>query len=75
MTASDDDMIVLADLIENGMPESRTQMPDALRDFFQFRDDLSVTDGVILYKDRIVIPPLLRNEVLDALHAAHQGVT
>ncbi|KAH3851961.1 hypothetical protein DPMN_094449 [Dreissena polymorpha] len=52
-------MIVLADQIENGTLESRTQFPDALRDFFQFRDDHSVTDGVILYNDRIVIPPLL----------------
>ena len=32
-------------------------------------------DGVVIYKDRVVIPPSLRNEVLLALHAAHQGVT
>ena len=32
-------------------------------------------DEVILYKDRIVIPESLRDEVLTALHAAHQGVT
>ena len=29
-------------------------MPVALKDFFQFRDELSTVDGVILYKDRIV---------------------
>ena len=75
MTASDQDMLDLADLIENGMPDSRLQMPEALRDYFQFRDELSTIDGVILYKDRIVIPPSLRKEVLDVLHAAHQGVT
>ncbi|CAE1167716.1 unnamed protein product [Acanthosepion pharaonis] len=40
-----------------------------------FRDDLSNIDGVIVYKDRIVIPPSLRDEVLCALHSAHQGVT
>ena len=32
-------------------------------------------DGVILYKDRIVIPPSLREEILNSLHAAHQGIT
>ena len=75
MSASDPDMLELADLIENGMPDSRLKMPAALKDFFQFQDELSTIDGVILYKDRIVIPHSLREEVLDALHAAHQGVT
>lgn len=30
---------------------------------------------MILYKDRVVIPPALRQEVLAALHSAHQGIT
>ena len=38
-------------------------------------EDLFTFDGVILYKERVVIPPSLRPEVLSALHAAHQGVT
>ena len=75
MSGSDPDMLELADLIENGMPDSGLKMPAALKDFFQFRDELSTIDSVILYKDRIVIPHSLREEVLDALHAAHQGVT
>ena len=74
MSASDPDMLELADLIENGMPDSRLKMPASLKDFFQFRDELSTIDGVILYRDRIVVPKSLREEVLDALHAAHQGV-
>lgn len=74
-TATEPDMCTLVDLVENGLPEFRHEMPEALIDFFQFREDLSTVDGVILYKDRIVIPQSLRDEVLAALHAAHQGVT
>ena len=74
-TTSDDEMRQLADLIESGIPESRNMLPTPLRDFFPYRDDLHTVDGVILYKDRIVIPPSLRNEVLNALHSAHQGVS
>ena len=32
-------------------------------------------DGVILYNNRIVVPPLLRQTVLKALHSAHQGIS
>ena len=74
MSASDPDMLELAEMIENGMPDSRLQMPASLKDFFQFRDGLSTIDGVILYKDCIVVPKSLREEVLDALHAAHKDV-
>ena len=31
-------------------------------------------DGVILYKDRIVIPVSFREDILNFLHSAHQSV-
>ena len=65
----------LVDLIESGIPKFRHELPGSLREYFQFRDSLHTVDGVILYKDRVLIPPSLRDEVLAALHAAHQGVT
>ena len=68
-------MHLLLQLIESGLPDSRNQYPPPLREYFQFRDHLHTIDGVVMYKDRIVIPPILRNEVLSALHSAHQGVT
>lgn len=74
-TSSDNNMQALLALIEAGIPQSRHEMPEALREYFQYRDDLHTVDGVILYKDRIVIPPSLRGEVLSCLHAAHQGTT
>ena len=74
-TSSDENMQVLLETIEAGMPDLRHELPPSLREYFPFRDGLSVVDGVILYKDRLVIPPTLRDEVLAHLHAAHQGVT
>ena len=50
-------------------------LPEELREYFQFRDDLSTFDGVFTYKDRVLIPPSLRQEVLVTLHAAHQGTS
>ena len=74
-TASDEIMFQLAQLIESGIPESRNEVPPMLKEYHQFRNNLSTVDGVIIYKDRIVVPPSLRPDVLSALHSAHQGVT
>ena len=57
------------------MPDTKNDLPLALRDYHQFRNDLNTVDGIIVYKDRIVIPPVLRQDVLEALHAAHQGIS
>ena len=46
-----------------------------IQPYFPFREGYYVFDGVILYRDRIVVPVSLRGTVLKALHAAHQGVS
>ena len=43
-------------------------------EYHNFRDELSMYDGVIYKGDRAVIPPSLRGEILRKLHSAHQGI-
>ena len=50
-------------------------MPPDLQEYFSLRDGLYTLDGVVVYNDRIVIPPSLRDKVLQSLHSAHQGVS
>ena len=52
-------MLKLIKLIEDGFPNKRSEMLLQLRDYHQFKDDLNTVDGVITYKDRIVLPPSL----------------
>ena len=74
-TASDPSMVALLHTAEHGFPEFRHELPTTLQEYFQFRDHLYAVDGVIMYKDRTVIPPSLWQHILEALHSAHQGVT
>lgn len=74
-TASDTNMKHLVEIIESGMPPNRQDLPLDLQPYHQFRENLSTVDGVAVYRDRIIIPPQLRKDILAALHAAHHGVT
>jgi hypothetical protein len=67
-------MSQLRDAIQSGIKNSDRQRP-SIAPFWQYRDSLYVTEGVVMYEDRVVIPPALRQEVLESLHAAHQGVS
>ena len=74
-STSDDVIKLLVETIEGGFPENRTHVPHSLLEYYQFRDNLRTVDGVAVYKERIIIPPALRNEVLASLHAAHHGTS
>ena len=74
-TSSHPLMSVLTQLVDDGMPTKRESLHPDLRPYHQYREHLSTFDGVILYKDRPVIPPSLRDKILSSLHSAHQGVT
>ena len=65
-------MMHLIKAIEDGFPTTREEVPSDIQDFYQYRNDLHYTDGVVLYNDRIVVPPSLRDQILESLHAAHQ---
>lgn len=48
-------------------------LPDDVKKFATVSDELSIADG--LSGTRLVIPPSLRDEVLERLYTGHQGIT
>ena len=63
----------LVELIRGGLPDSRDDWPGTLYDYYRVRGDLCEKDGIVSYKKRVIIPQSLRIDILDILHAAHQG--
>ena len=74
-TSSDSNMNMLVALIDAGLINSNEQLPVHLQEYHKHRDKLSTSDGVILFNNRVVIPPSLQQDCLTALHAAHQSVS
>ena len=73
-TKVDQTLKQLIPIIIQGWPENIKEVPEAIRSFWSFRDELSVEDGIILKGDRVVIPKSLQQETLKQLHTAHQGI-
>ena len=57
----------------NVIQSDSTTWPEELSDYKRFRTDLTTVDGVALFRGRVVIPEVLRDQTLQALHLAHQG--
>ncbi|XP_062583783.1 uncharacterized protein K02A2.6-like [Saccostrea cucullata] len=48
-------------------------MPQRIRHYFDFRDTISFSDGLMLKGEAVIIPKSLRNEMKARLHKAHFG--
>ena len=58
----------------NGWPRRKEDAVIAARDLYAIRGELSVSDGLLLKGEQIVIPPDLRGEILEKIHAGHLGL-
>lgn len=65
----------LFETISNGTHQQVSELDKADHEFHGKVEELSVVDGLLMWQNRLVIPESLREEVLDGLHAAHQGVS
>ena len=73
-TEADGEMALLKAIIQAGWPDTLEEVPWRVKDYFHFRDELAVQDGLILKGERLVIPLSMREEVKQKLHQSHLGI-
>ena len=57
----------------NGWPE-KTEIDTITRPYWERRGNIFVTDSLLLYGSRIVVPKSLQNQTLRKIHDGHQGI-
>ncbi|UYV64550.1 K02A2.6-like [Cordylochernes scorpioides] len=73
-SSSDPILCEVKKLILNGWPPNKNQTSMLTREYWNFREELTVQDGIILKNDRIVIPNKLRAEMIMKTHQGHIGI-
>ena len=66
---------LLKKTIYSGWPPYRRQCPSELWEYWNYRCDLVLEDGLILKGNRVIVPETLRMRVLEVIHEGHQGET
>merc|ERR1712239_10197 len=67
----DEVMVKLRSQVQTGFPPDRKLLVEELRDYWRHRENLLVVEGMVMFKERVVIPAALRKVVLETLHSAH----
>ena len=72
-TAQDNQLTRLSHYINIGFPCDKKNLPSDLQEFWNYRDTLSIENGLITCSNRIIVPKEMRAEMLQYIHEGHQG--
>ncbi|KMQ89584.1 retrovirus-related pol polyprotein from transposon opus [Lasius niger] len=64
----------LKEYISQGWPK-RSELNMKLHDYWQYQSEFSQEEGILMKGSRIVIPQVLRKNILEKLHEGHLGIT
>ena len=73
-TRKDSVMSSLINIILTGWPNNKYECPPDLASYWNVREELSVSDNVVLRGSKIVMPQSLRLQKLNKIHEGHLGV-
>ena len=73
-TQNDAELQTLLQVIMKGFPMTKDECHDAIKPYFNYQEEHTVVDGLVLKGQHIVIPSKLRQSCLARLHIAHMGV-
>ena len=58
----------------DGFPKHKHEYAEDIHSFFDYRESLTIIDGMVMKDKRIVIPESLCNDALKVLHRSHMGI-
>ena len=73
-TGLDESLQTLKTTILSGWPAQRDQAPVNIKEYWNYRDELSVHNGILFKGSRVIIPRVLRPEVRSKIHSSHLGI-
>ena len=64
----------LITVIKEGWPNHRDSFPPSAKPLWNYRDELSLIEGLVFKGERIDIPVVLRKDMLKRVHIGHMGM-
>ncbi|VDH90162.1 Hypothetical predicted protein [Mytilus galloprovincialis] len=70
----DESLQVLQTTVLHGWPIKREDTPSLAKPYFDFRDEITVQDGILFRGERAIIPRTLRMDMMQRIHSSHIGI-
>lgn len=73
-TKDDKELSQLQQIIQDGWPNEIRHVPNELRPYWTFREELSTYNGLVFKGDKVIVPKSQQNETLGQIHQGHSGI-
>lgn len=73
-TADDPVMTKLQDVVLDGWPSTKQELPVDVREYWNFRHEISCINGLLFRGHKVIVPYQLRSSMLDKIHESHLGI-
>ena len=73
-TEEDPVLQTLKNTILVGWPDRKEEVPLNIRDYWNFRGELTLHNGILFKNQRVIIPRAMRPELTVRAHSSHQGI-
>lgn len=74
-TQEDEELCKLVRYCNKGWPTSKKNVSHVVDQYWNLQNDIYVSDDLVFYKDRVIVPCKLRSNMLALLHEGHFGAT
>lgn len=73
-TKKDLTLTKLTQTVLNGWPQTKCQAAREIQKYWNYREEISVVDGVLFKGERLIVPSAMRAEMLKRIHESHLGI-
>ncbi|VDI61503.1 Hypothetical predicted protein [Mytilus galloprovincialis] len=73
-TRKDQQMQELKEVIQEGWPNNKWNVPSNVSIYFDIRDELTLQNGLLFKGERVIIPKSLRTRMIKKIHSSHIGI-
>ena len=61
-------------MVTNGWPDTKQLVPIEARPYWTLRDEVATADGLLFKGTRLIVPKVMRPEMLRQIHKSHLGI-
>ena len=61
-------------MIKRGWPSTRSATLPGAKPYWNFRDEVSIIQGILFKGEKVIIPMEMRKEMLQIIHNSHLGI-
>ncbi len=73
-TQKDPVLLTLKTMVLSGWPDDRNEVPVSIREYFGYRDEITVHNGIMYKGMNVIVPTTMQKQMLERIHASHLGL-